>query len=95
MASKENQEALNYICSYCSDHNDCDSEKGKGCRVRNTLQQAIDDLETYKKALYLAIIDYCTLFGAPPKKILKKEIDNETKFYMERAKEELENENHN
>ena len=33
MASKENQEALNYICSYCSDHNDCDSEKGKGCRV--------------------------------------------------------------
>lgn len=50
MACKGNQEALYWICSYCSDYDNCNSRKGKGCIVRNILQQAIDDLEVYKKA---------------------------------------------
>lgn len=69
---------------YC---NECSFSK-----TINTLQQAIDDLEIYKKALYLNLkADNC-LLGTPPKKILKQQIEEDTNFYLELARKELENE---
>ena len=55
------------------------------------LQQAIYDLETYKLAFHKSIEAYNRLGGTPPKKILKKQIKEDEDFWLDIAKEELNN----
>lgn len=99
MASKENQEALNNInkqtcpisehCNGCDNVDKCRNEYAESI---NKLQQAIDDLEVYKKALLNSCL-YTTELNSYHNKSDKERLKRAKEYakeYLEEARKELE-----
>lgn len=83
-SSKENQEALNNLVEF-ADPFDRD-EFNRVSKWEDTLQQAINDLELYKKAYRLLAIEHQRINVMFP---LYEKIEEE---YLEKAKQELKSE---
>lgn len=84
MASKKNQEALNYLYENRKDNSYLFVE------FKTRLQIAINDLEVYKLAFHKSIEAYNRV-GTPPKKILKKQTKEDEDFWLNIARKELNN----